>query len=148
MIVILEFIKRGQAIDAVAVGKIVASGSPKYGKDDLVLGVFTWAEYSLVKEGAIINKLEPSGFPLTYHLGVLGNYVLIIILNASPNVDLSSVMMFAFCIFFLFLPLVVLFMSLRWKQVFIIINEGWVDIFLIFHNQISTGVVIRHLPLN
>ena len=63
-----------QAIDALVIGNVVASGNAKFEKDDLVLGVFTWAEYSLVKEGSIIKKLEPSEFPLTYHLGVLGNY--------------------------------------------------------------------------
>ncbi|XP_057428200.1 2-alkenal reductase (NADP(+)-dependent)-like [Lotus japonicus] len=62
----------GKAIDGVATGKVVASGNPKFEKDDLVMGVFNWAEYSLVKEGSIINKLNSSEFPLTYHLGVLG----------------------------------------------------------------------------
>ncbi|XP_015967659.1 2-alkenal reductase (NADP(+)-dependent) isoform X1 [Arachis duranensis] len=63
----------GEAIDGVAIGKVlVASDNGKFQKDDLVMGVFTWAEYSLVKEESIIKKLEPSEFPLTYHLGVLG----------------------------------------------------------------------------
>ncbi|XP_028788169.1 2-alkenal reductase (NADP(+)-dependent)-like [Neltuma alba] len=61
-----------QAIDGVAIGKVVASGSPRFQKDDVVVGVFTWAEYSLVKEASIINKLDHSEFPLTYHLGILG----------------------------------------------------------------------------
>ncbi|KAJ1412295.1 Polyketide synthase, enoylreductase domain [Sesbania bispinosa] len=62
----------GQAIDGPVVGKVVASGNAKFQKDDLVMGTFTWAEYSLVKEGSIIQKLESSEFPLTYYLGVLG----------------------------------------------------------------------------
>ncbi|XP_061362821.1 2-alkenal reductase (NADP(+)-dependent)-like [Gastrolobium bilobum] len=61
-----------KAIDGVVIGKVVASGNAKFEKDDLVMGVFTWAEYSLVKEESILNKLESSEFPLTYHLGVLG----------------------------------------------------------------------------
>ncbi|KAI9117287.1 hypothetical protein K1719_011453 [Acacia pycnantha] len=61
-----------QAIDGLAVGKVVACGSGKFEKDDVVVGVFTWAEYSLVKEASIINKLDNFEFPLTYHLGVLG----------------------------------------------------------------------------
>ena len=61
-----------QAIDGIAIGKVVASGSDKFEKDDVVVGVFTWAEYSLVKDTSIINKLDHSEFPLTYHLGVLG----------------------------------------------------------------------------
>ncbi|XLT08841.1 hypothetical protein HN51_054634 [Arachis hypogaea] len=62
----------GKAIDGPVIGKVVASGNNKFVKDDLVLGVFTWAEYCFVKETTIMRKLEPSEFPLTYHLGVLG----------------------------------------------------------------------------
>ncbi|KAK7327748.1 hypothetical protein VNO77_21838 [Canavalia gladiata] len=62
----------GEAVDALAIGKVVASGNAMFEKDDLVMGVFTWAEYSLVKEGSIIKKLESSEFPLSYYLGVLG----------------------------------------------------------------------------
>ncbi|CAI8604535.1 unnamed protein product [Vicia faba] len=62
----------GKAIDAIIIGKVVTSGNAKFDKDDLVLGVFTWAEYSVVKEENIIRKLESSEFPLTYHLGILG----------------------------------------------------------------------------
>ncbi|XP_061348047.1 2-alkenal reductase (NADP(+)-dependent)-like [Gastrolobium bilobum] len=62
----------GKAIDAIVIGKVVASGNAKFEKDDLVKGVFNWAEYSLVKEDSILNKLESSEFPLTYQLGVLG----------------------------------------------------------------------------
>ncbi|WJX72327.1 hypothetical protein P8452_56216 [Trifolium repens] len=62
----------GQAIDALVIGKVIASGNAKFEKDDVVIGVFTWAEYSVVKEQNIIKKLESSEFPLTYHLGVLG----------------------------------------------------------------------------
>ncbi|XP_047177252.1 2-alkenal reductase (NADP(+)-dependent)-like [Vigna umbellata] len=61
-----------QAIDGAVIGKVVASGNAKFQKDDLVLGVFTWAQYSLVKEGSILRKLESSEFPLSYYLGVLG----------------------------------------------------------------------------
>lgn len=67
-----EPITPGEAIDGAVIGKVVASGNAKFQKDDLVLGVFTWAEYSLVKEGNIIKKIESSEFSLSYHLGVLG----------------------------------------------------------------------------
>ncbi|BAT79758.1 hypothetical protein LR48_Vigan04g037400 [Vigna angularis] len=65
-------INPGEAIDGAVIGKVVASGNAKFQKDDLVLGVFTWAQYSLVKEGSILRKLESSEFPLSYYLGVLG----------------------------------------------------------------------------
>ncbi|GAU49428.1 hypothetical protein TSUD_181750 [Trifolium subterraneum] len=38
----------GQAIDALVIGKVIASGNAKFEKDDVVIGVFTWAEYSVV----------------------------------------------------------------------------------------------------
>lgn len=62
----------GQAIDGYGVGTVVASGNPKFEKDDLVAGVISWGDYSVLS-GAnyILNKLDPMGFPLTYHVGVL-----------------------------------------------------------------------------
>ncbi|KAJ7956687.1 2-alkenal reductase (NADP(+)-dependent)-like [Quillaja saponaria] len=62
----------GEVIDAPGLGKVVASGNPKFEKGDLVVGIVSWAEYTLVKEESIINKLDPMGFPLSYHIGVLG----------------------------------------------------------------------------
>ncbi|KAM4125365.1 hypothetical protein ACB094_01G304300 [Castanea mollissima] len=61
-----------QVIDTYGVAKVVASGNPKFEKDDLVVGLITWGEYSVLKEGTILNKLDPMGFPLTYHVGILG----------------------------------------------------------------------------
>lgn len=52
---------------------MVASGNPNFEKDDLVVGFITWGEYSVLKEGTILNKLDTVGFPLTYHVGILGN---------------------------------------------------------------------------
>jgi len=72
--VLLFCVHTFQTIDGAVIGKVVVSGNSKFQKDDLVLGVFTWAEYSLVKEGNIIKRLESSEFPLSYHLGILGNY--------------------------------------------------------------------------
>lgn len=74
IIVLLFCVHTFQTIDGAVIGKVVVSGNSKFQKDDLVLGVFTWAEYSLVKEGNIIKRLESSEFPLSYHLGILGNY--------------------------------------------------------------------------
>ncbi|KAL4654054.1 hypothetical protein ACB092_01G350900 [Castanea dentata] len=61
-----------EVIDTYGVAKVVASGNPKFEKDDLVVGLITWGEYSVLKEGIILNKLDPMGFPLTYHVGILG----------------------------------------------------------------------------
>lgn len=73
-----------QAIDAPVIGEVVASGNPMFKVNDLVMGKFTWAEYSLVKQGSILNKIDSSEFPLTYYLGILGTFkkVRFIILDA------------------------------------------------------------------
>ncbi|KAI5665251.1 hypothetical protein M9H77_24574 [Catharanthus roseus] len=61
----------GQTIDAYGVGRVIASGNPAFEKGDLVAGLLCWGEYTVVKEGGLLNKLDPMGFPLSYHVGVL-----------------------------------------------------------------------------
>uniref|UniRef100_A0A5B6YY33 Putative 2-alkenal reductase (NADP(+)-dependent) n=1 Tax=Davidia involucrata TaxID=16924 RepID=A0A5B6YY33_DAVIN len=61
----------GQVIDALGVGRVVASGHPDFEKGDLVAGHLIWGEYSIVREGYMLNKLDPMGFPLPYHVGIL-----------------------------------------------------------------------------
>ncbi|XP_057485254.1 NADPH-dependent oxidoreductase 2-alkenal reductase-like [Actinidia eriantha] len=62
----------GEAIEAYGVGRVVASGHPDFEKDDLVAGLISWGEYSIVKGAVMLNKLDPMGFPLSYHVGILG----------------------------------------------------------------------------
>ncbi|KAJ4837658.1 hypothetical protein Tsubulata_813868 [Turnera subulata] len=64
-------INPGEGIVSPGLGKVVASSDPEFEKDDLVTGFVTWAEYSTVKAGSV-RKLDPMGFPLSYHLGILG----------------------------------------------------------------------------
>ncbi|KAI3495915.1 hypothetical protein L1887_38262 [Cichorium endivia] len=61
----------GKVIDAYGVGKVVASGNPEFEKGDYVLGIISWADYSISK-GNFLKILDPMGFPLSYHLGILG----------------------------------------------------------------------------
>lgn len=61
-------------IDAYGLGKVVASGNPLFEKDDYVVGVISWGEYS-VSQGFFLHKLDAMGFPLSYHIGVLGNSI-------------------------------------------------------------------------
>jgi NADPH-dependent curcumin reductase CurA len=69
---LIEFLKYGQVFDAYGVAKVVVSGNPKFEKGELVVGRIGWEEHSVIKEENLINKLDPMGFPLTYHAGVLG----------------------------------------------------------------------------
>ncbi|XVF48099.1 hypothetical protein PTKIN_Ptkin03bG0164300 [Pterospermum kingtungense] len=62
----------GEAIDTYGVGKVVASGNPKFEKGDIVAGLLKWGEYTVIKAGGTLNKLNPMGFPLSYHVGILG----------------------------------------------------------------------------
>ncbi|XP_073224188.1 2-alkenal reductase (NADP(+)-dependent)-like isoform X2 [Cicer arietinum] len=49
----------GQAIDAIAIGKVVASGNVKFVKDDLVMGVFTWGFSGLTAYGGFFEICKP-----------------------------------------------------------------------------------------
>ncbi|KAI3443795.1 hypothetical protein Pfo_000460 [Paulownia fortunei] len=60
------------AVDAYGVGRVVASGRPDLAKDELVVGLLTWGEYTVVEEGRLLNKLDPMGLPLPDHVGTLG----------------------------------------------------------------------------
>ncbi|KAL0308632.1 UNVERIFIED_CONTAM: NADP-dependent alkenal double bond reductase P2 [Sesamum radiatum] len=63
----------GHGIDAYGVGRVVASGRPELAKDELVVGLLTWGEYSIIEEGRLLNKLDPMGLPLPAYVGALGS---------------------------------------------------------------------------
>ena len=53
--------------------KVLASGNPEFEKYDLVVGMITWGEYSVLKGNQyMLRKLDPMGFPLSYHAGIFG----------------------------------------------------------------------------
>ncbi|KAM1508301.1 hypothetical protein ACFX10_017631 [Malus domestica] len=62
----------GDEIDAYCVAKVVASGNPVFEKDDLVVGLISWGEYIVLKEGTMFRKFDLLGFPLSYQVGILG----------------------------------------------------------------------------
>ncbi|KAL2553669.1 NADP-dependent alkenal double bond reductase P1 [Forsythia ovata] len=62
----------GEAIDTYGVGRVVESDKPDFQKGDLVVGLLSWGEYTIVNEGTILNKLDPMGLPLPHHVGTLG----------------------------------------------------------------------------
>lgn len=68
---VIDGIIPGKVISANGVGKVVASGHPEFQKNDLVVGLISWGDYSIVR-GNMLNKLDSMGFPLSYHLGILG----------------------------------------------------------------------------
>ncbi|XP_077218524.1 2-alkenal reductase (NADP(+)-dependent)-like [Tasmannia lanceolata] len=62
----------GQAIDAYGIGMVVASNNSAFQKDDMVAGLLGWAEYSIIKGGNMLWKIDSKEFPLSYHGGILG----------------------------------------------------------------------------
>uniref|UniRef100_A0A1D1Z837 NADP-dependent alkenal double bond reductase P1 n=1 Tax=Anthurium amnicola TaxID=1678845 RepID=A0A1D1Z837_9ARAE len=63
----------GQAIDALGIGVVVASGDPEWEREDLVVGVLGWEEYTTVRPGTLLTKVTTKEFPLSYHVSVLGS---------------------------------------------------------------------------
>ncbi|KAL0374316.1 UNVERIFIED_CONTAM: hypothetical protein Sradi_3347300 [Sesamum radiatum] len=64
----------GQVISAGGVGRVVDSANPNFKAGDVVSGSLNWGEYTVVKGGRFLQKLDTSlGFPLSYYAGgVLG----------------------------------------------------------------------------
>ncbi|XP_011093561.1 NADP-dependent alkenal double bond reductase P2-like [Sesamum indicum] len=64
----------GQGIGGSGVGRVVDSGNPDFKAGDVVSGNLNWGEYTVVKGGRLLQKLDTSlGFPLSYYAGgVLG----------------------------------------------------------------------------
>lgn len=69
-------IEIGKPIACFGVGRVVASKRPGFEKDDVVSGLITWGEYCVAKEGDLITKFDPAGFPLSHYVGILGNYLI------------------------------------------------------------------------
>lgn len=51
---------------------MVVSGNTEFESGDLVVGLLSWGDYSLVKPGVLLRKFDPLGFPLSYQVGILG----------------------------------------------------------------------------
>ncbi|XP_047078363.1 2-alkenal reductase (NADP(+)-dependent)-like [Lolium rigidum] len=63
----------GERIVAHGVGEVLASACLEYEVGDVVAGVLAWEEYTLFRPSPVMCKVDASsGFPLSYHVGVLG----------------------------------------------------------------------------
>lgn len=62
----------GQEIDVYGVAKVVISDKLEFAKGDLVVGLISWGEYTKIGSSGMIRKLDPMGFPLSNHVGILG----------------------------------------------------------------------------
>ncbi|XP_062076668.1 2-alkenal reductase (NADP(+)-dependent)-like [Humulus lupulus] len=54
------------------VAKVLASGHPEFKEGDLVWGITTWEEYSLITNAENLFKINDTDVPLSYYTGILG----------------------------------------------------------------------------
>ncbi|XP_042400150.1 2-alkenal reductase (NADP(+)-dependent)-like [Zingiber officinale] len=65
-------IEPGQRIDAYGVGKVVASGRAELEAGDVVAGLLGWEQYTVVRPGTVLMKVDAKDLPLSYYASVLG----------------------------------------------------------------------------
>lgn len=68
-------------ISAHGIGKVVASANSEFEKDDIVVGPLGWEDYSIVTDRFFLRKINSTEFPLSYHVGILGIPLLILLLH-------------------------------------------------------------------
>ncbi|KAI5963263.1 uncharacterized protein KGF55_003055 [Candida pseudojiufengensis] len=63
----------GNVMESFGLGEVLKSTSEKYSKGDIVSGRIDWADFAIIPEAKILNKIDTkSGLPLSYYLSVLG----------------------------------------------------------------------------
>lgn len=63
-----------EPVRGTVIGQVVASNDPSYREGEIVEGLLSWQDYVVTAaKGAMpLRKLPSSGYPLSWHLGVLG----------------------------------------------------------------------------
>jgi NADPH:quinone reductase len=61
----------GEPLTGDSIGEVISSKHPDFTTGELVTGTFDWADYSIV-EGEKLQRIKPTGAPLTSHLHVTG----------------------------------------------------------------------------
>jgi NADPH-dependent curcumin reductase CurA len=61
-----------KAIEGLGVARVVDSTHPGFNAGDIVSGMTGWEDYSLISNPEQLTKIQQSGIPLSYHLGLLG----------------------------------------------------------------------------
>lgn len=64
-----------QPIVGYGVGKVVDSRHPEFKTGDLVWGITTWEEYSVIKRTESLFKIHHTDVPLSSYTGILGMYL-------------------------------------------------------------------------
>ncbi|KAG7193268.1 uncharacterized protein KQ657_001031 [Scheffersomyces spartinae] len=64
---------QGDPMKSMGIGEVVYSKSSKFQEGDILNGSLYWADYAIIDESAVINKINPrKGLPLELYLGPLG----------------------------------------------------------------------------
>ena len=64
-----------QPLVGYGVSKVLASGHPDFKEGDLVWGITTWEEYSVITRTENLFKIHHTDVPLSYYTGILGKYL-------------------------------------------------------------------------
>ena len=62
-----------QPISGFGVSKVILSNHPNFKPGDIVTGMTSWENYSVINGDSAVRKITDTDFPLSYHVGVLGN---------------------------------------------------------------------------
>ncbi|CAI5760100.1 unnamed protein product [Candida verbasci] len=63
----------GETMEALGIGEVIDSKSDKFKQGDVVNARIKWADYSIINESSVFNKIDNTqGLPLEYYLSVLG----------------------------------------------------------------------------
>ena len=62
----------GEPMGGFGLGQVIESTADQYKPGDIVNGALNWADYSIVKAGALTGKIPDSSLPLTTSLSTIG----------------------------------------------------------------------------
>ncbi|KAG6494844.1 hypothetical protein ZIOFF_042626 [Zingiber officinale] len=65
-----------QRINANGVGRVVSSGRAELEEGDVVAGMLGWEQYTVVRPGTVLMKVDAKDLPLSCYASVLGEYSL------------------------------------------------------------------------
>ncbi|PON50580.1 Alcohol dehydrogenase superfamily, zinc-type [Trema orientale] len=68
----ITFFAPNSPVVGYGVSKVLASGHPDFREGDLVWGITTWEEYSLITRTESLFKIHHTDVPLSYYTGILG----------------------------------------------------------------------------
>ena len=61
-----------QPLTGFGVSKVLISNHPNFKPGDIVTGITSWENYSVINGGSEVRKIADTDLPLSYHVGVLG----------------------------------------------------------------------------